>query len=227
MITRGNPWGSPLPPGAPTPRGVAGGDAAVARAAESAHGATLAWEPAPGSDLARTLGAGSASGEPVVLPVDALAVRDHGWAVNAVTLGPAPDRLRAWHRRVPFVVEVDGREVYRGRATSVVVANGQFVRGCDLVPRGHPGDGVFEVQVYDVAFGERGALRRRLGSGSHLPHPRIHGFRARGLSVVAERAVALEIDGAARARATRLEVEVVPGAVRLVLGHVEGSGHGG
>ena len=50
--------------------------------------------------------------------------------------------------RERLLVTVDGRTVHDGPATSVVVANGQFSGTADLAPRGHPGDGRLEVQVY-------------------------------------------------------------------------------
>ena len=54
-----------------------------------------------------------------------------------------------------------------------MVASGQYLRGIDVVPRGHPGDGRVEVQVYAVAAGERAGVRARLPQGVHLPHPDI------------------------------------------------------
>jgi diacylglycerol kinase family enzyme len=90
-----------------------------------------------------------------------------------VVSGLPPDRLRAWTRARRVEVRVDGRLVHDGPATTVVVANGQFRHGADLVPRGHPGDGRLEVQVYALRAGERAAMRRRLPGGGHLPHPRI------------------------------------------------------
>ena len=47
-------------------------------------------------------------------------------------------------------IEVDGQPWFAGSATTVVIANGQFLRGADIVPRGHPGDGRLEVQVYEL-----------------------------------------------------------------------------
>ena len=93
-------------------------------------------------------------------------------AVNAVVLGAAA--------RPPAVVEpraaavgVDGRrpERFEGRATTVVVANGQFLRGADVVPRGHPGDGRVEVQVYALAPGGAAGDAAPAGPGRPRPAP--------------------------------------------------------
>ena len=113
-------------------------------------------------------------------------------------------------------VQLDGRPWFEGRATTVVVANGQFVRGADLVPRGHPGDGWAEVQVYTLGRRERAEMRRRLPTGTHVPHPRILGGRARRIEVAA-RAFPVEIDGHRRRGSGRLEVTVVPASIRLLI----------
>ena len=86
---------------------------------------------------------------------------------------PRPARVRFGTRSHHVHVLVDGREVVTGPATTVVIANGEFFDGLDIVPRGHPGDGRLEVQVYALRRGERRAMRSRLPRGIHVPHPRI------------------------------------------------------
>ena len=96
-----------------------------------------------------------------------------------VVVGVAPDRMRWWSRTFLARSAVDGRLVHAGGAVSaVVVASGQFLRGADVVPRGHPGDGRAEVQVYAPARRSAAAMRGRLPLGTHLPHPRISQARA-------------------------------------------------
>jgi hypothetical protein len=215
-IRPGESWGEP---GESSPDiEVDGGDAALADALTTVPaGALVAFRPDPTSDLARALGCtpGRATGHEVT--VDLLALADGSRAVNAVVLGPPPDRLRGWHRSTPTWVEIDGAELFSGSATTVVVASGQYLRGLDVVPRGHPGDGKAEVQVYAVARGQRGALRRRLPAGAHVPHPGIRQRSGRKISITRDRSGTLEVDGRARGRATVLRVEVVPAALRLAL----------
>ena len=104
-----------------------------------------------------------------------------------------------------------------GPATTVVVANGEFLRGDDLVPRGHPGDGRLEVQVYALAPSARRAMRRRLATGTHLPHPSIRTGQGQRVTVRWEGARPLEIDGVARAGAQVVGVDLAPAGLRLVL----------
>jgi diacylglycerol kinase family enzyme len=98
-----------------------------------------------------------------------------------------------------------------------VIANGQFLRGVDLVPRGHPGDGRLEVQIYTLRRGERRAMRRRLATGRHVPHTRIRTRAARTVAVRTPRPVPLEVDGEGQPAVRELRAEVVPGAFRLLV----------
>jgi YegS C-terminal NAD kinase beta sandwich-like domain len=217
-VRRGESWGEP--PTGPPDVEVEGDDAALAAVADARLGARVAFRPAPGSDLARALGV---AGDPArraahEVPIDGLRL-DHppAMAVNAVVLGAAPDRLRWWSRAAAVEVTVDGRARFRGRATTVVVASGQYLRGADVVPRGHPGDGRAEVQVYGLSRGERGRMRRRLAQGAHVPHPRIRETAGRRIEVaVAGTGLPLEVDGVRRGRAQAVGIEVVPAVLTLL-----------
>jgi len=213
----GDPWGAPG--GEPPDLEVAGDDAVLAAAGGAAPAGTrIRFRPDPSSDLARALGlVPGAAATQVEVGVDVLALADGTHAVNAVVLGPPPDRLRWWSRPTPTEIEVDGRRFFAGRATSVVIASGQYLRGLDVVPRGHPGDGRAEVQVYALAAGERAGMRRRLSTGNHVPHPRIRQRAGRRFVVRRCRPGRLEVDGHTRGKAPELQVEVVPGGLRLAL----------
>jgi diacylglycerol kinase family enzyme len=154
----------------------------------------------------------------VAAPVDALKVDPGGFAVNGVVLGTPPGRVRFATRSAMLRVVVNGREVMAGPATTVVVANGQFFDGLDVVPRGHPGDGRLEVQVYALRRSERRAMRARLPQGIHVPHPRITSATGRTVELHVERGrLPLAIDGVGHEPVSDLTVEVIPGALRLVL----------
>ena len=195
---------------------VSGGDAALAAAVHGPH-ARIRFVPDEASDLARALGivAGHASSEPVTVDVLVLGERDER-AVNMVVLGPPPDRLRWHHRAVECTVEISGRTAWTGSATTVVIANGEYLRGKDVVPRGHPGDGRFEVHVYALAPGQRAAMRRRLGAGTHLPHPEIRTAQGTEVRVRWERPVRLEVDGTVREKAQSVVAAIEPGALTLL-----------
>jgi hypothetical protein len=223
MIRPGQEWGSPAPE--PPDREVSGGDADLAGAlGDAPPGVLVRYRPPAASDLARALGLSPTPGE-VAVPLDVLRLRGHpgprglarGVAVNAVVLGVAPDRLRWWHRRVTVTVTVDGRPAFAGRASTVAILNGQYLRGADLSPRGHPGDGFAEVQVYALAGSQRGGMRRRLRTGSHLPHPDIATRRAKRVAVRFSHPVLMEVDGRPAGRTASLELEVGNAAYRLLV----------
>jgi hypothetical protein len=223
MISKGTPWERPA--AGPASWQVAGDDAALAAAVRDHPGARVGFAPGPASDLARAIGlhgtATDGGRDAIELGIDGLRVVADGrelFAVNMVVLGTAPDRV-GWLTSSPDLrVEVDGRAVHHGPATTVLVASGQFLRGHDVVPRGHPGDGRVEVQVYALARGQRSGVRRRLPLGAHVPHPDITQTAGRRIEVVAARhPVGLELDGVTLPAAERVTVEVVPEAFLIVV----------
>jgi hypothetical protein len=216
VIRRGEPWGSE-PDGGPDVQ-VEGDDAALAGAAGRHRGELIRFVPSPSSDIARALGLSSTGPAGATeIPLDALELDDGTTVSNAAVVGVPPDQLGRRQRRRPVRVEVDGRVVFDGPATSVVVATGQFVRGADLVPRGHPGDGRLEVQVYALDPGQRAPMRRRLVVGTHVPHPGITEASGRQVAVITGRPWLLELDAHRAAPRSRLSLSVVPSAYRLLV----------
>jgi hypothetical protein len=225
----GQPWGTEA--SGPADLEVTGGDRTLAAVLARGLGDPLIrFAAAPGSDLARAVGlvAGAAAAGlalPLdVLDIDGVAAAGAGGdrprpalAVNSVVVGVSPDRLRAWHRPARLTVEIDGTAVNAAGATTLVVMNGQYLRGLDLSPRGHPGDGVAEAQLYELPPGARRAMRSRLPSGAHLPHPAITVRRAHRVAVRAARPVRLEVDGDDAGRVTALELRLRPSAYRLFI----------
>lgn len=220
MIERGAPWGEPVT--GVRPKLVAGGDPELASALRtSAANDLFVFRPADGSDFARVLGLrpgiDDAPAPTRALEVDLLAVSGLGSAVNAVVLGAPPDRLRWTDRAFAVTVEIDGRPALAAAAQGVIAASGQFVHGCDAVPRGHPGDGWAEVQVYAVPRRDRRELRRRMVTGDHLPHPGIEQRRGRRISLRMSRAVPIEIDGRSSGRVDEVVIEVTRAAGRIAV----------
>lgn len=219
-LRHGQPWGHPA--SGPPDLEITGDDVDLAEATARHPGALARFRPSPESDIARAVGLQRATAGTIEVALDALTLDDggeHGGtvAVNAVVVGRAPDRLRWMTRATRLEVRVDGRSWFAGAATTVVIASGQYLRGADLVPRGHPGDGRVEVQVYALARDERGPMRHRLPSGTHVPHPRIHTTRAQHVEVETRRALLLEVDGRPRGRIRRLGVTLVPEAIRILI----------
>jgi hypothetical protein len=219
-MRKGERWGSPED--APPDLVVVGGDTDLSRALlGTAAGVLVSFVASPESDVARAVGLrAGAPQQGLALPMDALELGDGTVAVNAVVLGPPPDRLTALRpllRAGDIALRLDGRDEVVNDATTVVVATGQWLRGLDLVPRGHPGDGRAEVQAYRLRRNERRAMRARLPTGTHLPHPRIVTRTAVEIEVRARRPLALEIDGRSADRAPTLRARVVPARYRLLI----------
>jgi len=220
VIKPGEEWGTPT--NASPDVVVRGDDAALAGVVpRDADVVPLVRFLPEGSELARAVGVASpppdAAARGIALPIDAI-VTELGTAVNLVLAGTAPDALRAWHRPRRLRVTVDGRTVHDGPATSVVVANGQFSGRADVAPRGHPGDGRLEVQVYALRPGERSAMRRRLPTGTHLPHPRITTTTGRSVEITApDGGVPVTVDGRPAGRVDRLTASVRHPALRLLI----------
>jgi len=177
--------------------------------------------PDAASDFARAVASPSEPEGAVEVCCDALSVEADGvtsTAVNMVVFGTAPDRQRWWSRSRRVLVRVDGRVVHDGAATGVVVGNGQHLRGNDVIPRGHPGDGRAEVQVYFLEPRERAAMRARLARGDHVPHPRIRAASGSRIEVWAAEGIRrLEVDGEARSPVTEMTITVRPSAFTLLL----------
>lgn len=219
---KGEPWGQPA---AQAPDvDVTGDDRALARSAREKPGALVRFHPDQRSDLARAIGISAGREFPgaTEVAVDVLRVIVPGHepdvAVNALVLGSAPDRLGITARLQRVEVRLDGRAWFESLATTLVVATGEYLRGADVVPRGHPGDGRAEVQIYALRRRERRAMRARLGSGAHVPHPRIHQRTARTVEArLFGRSWPLELDGTPAGRARAVTIEVVAGQLRLLV----------
>lgn len=201
-VEKGRPWGVPgtLPAG-----GLEVATDAEARAAVEA--ARRADRPVPalgllGGDLCRTLGgrgdrARLHGPDAMQLPVD----------VGAVLL----DGRLHW-----FVAHlVARRSWWFGRV--VAVMNAQWLGRWDVAPKGHPGDGRLEVLEVTMGLGDRLKARRRLPSGTHLPHPGIATSRVAAVQLDLGRPTPIWLDGQAVGRARHLAVRVEPGAVTCVV----------
>ena len=228
----GQPWGSEA--SGPPDFEVSGSDRVLATAlGRDVTDPLVRFAAAADSDLARVIGlVAGAAPTGLALPLDVLTyaaepvsgvpLPEYGGkgtpvAVKSIVVGVPPDRLKSWHRPAGLSVEIDGAAVEAAGATSLVVMNGQYLRGLDLSPRGHPGDGVAEAQLYALPPGDRRAMRSRLSTGAHVPHPGITIRRARRVVVRASGPAALEVDGRATGTITALEITLCPAAYRLLV----------
>jgi len=108
------------------------------------------------------------------------------------------------------------RSWLRGRV--VVVANGAFLGPWNIAPRAHPGDGLLDsLETMAMPLSDRWAARKRLTSGSHLPHPDITARRSKAAQFEFTEAMPVRLDGRLIGRARSISVRVEPEAVDLWL----------
>jgi hypothetical protein len=201
-IRKGEPWGEP----GPLPDdGVVVRSDAEARAVVTA--ARRTGEPVPtlgllGGDLCRALGGTGDEGrlhsaEATTMPVDLGAVlvdgRLHWFVAHLVA-------RRGW---------------WRGRI--VAAMNAQHIGAWDVAPRGHPDDGRLDVLDGDISLGDRWQARRRLRTGTHVPHPGISERHVAALQVELAAGAHVWLDGEDVGPARSLSIRVEPDALRCVV----------
>ncbi len=204
---RGPGWGvdfgeeGEIPPDAPT----AGSDAAAGRIVAEAR---RAGRPVPpvvltGGDLARTLGMarpGPASTRPAAGTGARFEV-DVGAALIDGRIG--------W-----FVAHLVARgSWWRGRV--LVAANASFIGRWNAAPRSHPGDGRLDVFDASPPLSVRLAARRRLPSGTHVPHPDITQRRISAAQYDLDPALDVYLDGHRLGPARTLSLRVEPAALEV------------
>lgn len=201
-IEKGRPWGraAPLPAD-----GVIVADDAQAR--EVVESARRANEPIPalgllGGDLARTLGA----------PGSAERLRGPDAMTFPVDLGSVlVDGRLHW-----FVAHlVARRSWWRGRTLAVM--NAQWLGGWDLAPRSHPDDGLLDVTDGTLPLSDRWEARRRLPTGTHLPHPALRTSRVAAAQFDLDPSLDIWLDGRRLGRASHLSVRIEPDALHVVV----------
>ena len=95
--------------------------------------------------------------------------------------------------------------------------NAEWLGDWDVVPRAHPGDGVLEVVDVTMSTGDRLKARRRLPSGTQVPHPGIRLTRADAVQRDVPPGQRVWLDGERIAAAKTLSIRVEPDALRIVV----------
>ena len=186
-------------------------------------------------------------GRPGLLPPDAVVVRSDAEARRLVqearrrnehppviglgggdlcrTLG-GPGRLETAFDVDLGEVLVDGRLfvfvahlVARNRwwTKAYVAMNAQWLGEWNLGPKGHPNDGRLDVFESSLRFGDLAKVRRRLPTGSHLPHPRISSRRVAAATFELDRPLPVRLDGEVVDEGRSLVVRLEPDALRVVI----------
>jgi hypothetical protein len=200
-VSKGAAWGAR----APRPSGTieAGDDRGARQAVEQARRAGEAVPPLclRSGDLWRTVG-GPQPGtqqDALVLPAD-LALADLD----------GEERCFVAHL-------VARRSWWRGRV--VAVMNAQFLGTWDVAPRSHPNDG--RLDVVDVASAlsgtDRWRARRRLPSGTYVPHPSITVRQTSTWTTTFDEPTPVWLDGERVGEVLELSVRAEPDALVLVM----------
>jgi len=190
MIRKGEDWGEVVA----TPPDLVDvtGDAVLAAHLGAADGRPVRVR---GGDLFTSVGGPTGGGSTVRrLPIDVLRVETDGGEWRAIAHVVA---RRSW---------------WRGPLLAVM--NVDRLGAWDVAPRAHPDDGRADVVEVDPAMGvrERWQARRRLPSGTHVPHPRLHVRRITEEAWTFDRPLRLWVDGVERATVRSLRVVVEPDA---------------
>lgn len=193
-IRKGEPWGEEVT--RPDGLRLAHGDAELAKLIADDPTGSFAVD---GGDLHRTVGAPGVPVRDTVrrLPIDVLAIatdRSEHLAVAHVIV-----RRRWWRGAVVFVCNVDHVGTWK------------------VAPRAHPDDGRFDVVTVDAAmpWRDRWEARRRLPTGSHVPHPAISVRAATEWRWSDPAGAHVWIDGVDVGHRTRVQITVRPDAAAI------------
>lgn len=199
-IRRGEEWGTTgrAPAGVVVVRSDAELGAIVRTAREA--GTTIPPCALLGGDLMRTAGGAGdeqrLASEVVVMPVDIVRVE-------------ADDRPASW-----FVAHLVARRWWwRGPVTAAM--NAEFIGSWDVAPRGHPNDGRVDIVEVSERLGvrQRWVARRRLATGTHVPHPHIATRSAPSATIRLPARTRLWLDGVEWGTASQVVLTVEPDAL--------------
>lgn len=204
-ISRGSAWGAP---GALPDDGVVVGSDADASAAVAE--ARRAGAPVPvlglvGGDLWRTLGAPGGGLDRLRSPAAVTVQVDIG---EALLDG----------RLCFFVAHLVARTRWWRRG--FVALNTPWLGAWNAGPRAHPNDGLLDTFDVRLSLGQALAVRRRLPTGSHLPHPGLKERRSTAVQVTLDRPMPVWLDGRRLPEVgsvRNLSVRVEPDALTVVV----------
>ncbi len=216
-IRRGQPWGRTVAAAPEAP--IVDGDAALADLVSAARPGADGLGPlgpfvVTGGDLHRTLGSPQRedprSGELLEFSCDVVtgeATGDDGGPMSFLAVAHVLG-LPVGRRRGPAAL---------WRGPTFVAANAAFLDDANIGPRAHPGDGLIDVSAGAMEPRDRRAARRRILTGTHLPHPGLTEHRTREWASDPGNSYVLVCDGRELgvARDVRLIVETDAVLVRV------------
>lgn len=219
-IEKGEIWGEPA--GELSPEAVVDSDAGLAALADEANRAgRQAVLSVTAGDLLATLGLDEPRppADRHAYPIDLVRVRlDPPFGAEAEIDDPAADDL------LPFVAHLTvqvadpiGRRIGHGPPIVTAAMNAAWHGQYRLGPRAHPNDGIVDVVVGRVPFGQRREAANRARSGSHLPHPSLKVARRAGWAGSFDRSSTVVLDGVVAAKIRSLALIVVPDAAVVLV----------
>lgn len=123
------------------------------------------------------------------------------------------------YRNKHITITIGGENVcWKGKANSMVVANGQFFGGgMKIAPEAALSDGEFDLVILGD-FDKIDLVRNvpRVYDGSHLTHPKVHLLRAHEIEATSPDRLLLQADGEVLGRAPA-RFSIVPGALTLIV----------
>ncbi len=95
--------------------------------------------------------------------------------------------------------------------------NAAFLGEWNVAPGGHPNDGRFDVITANLSLADRFKARKRLASGSHIPHPDISIRRLKAAEFAPRAGTSVWIDGRRYSPASTLHLSVFADAVSIAI----------
>jgi YegS/Rv2252/BmrU family lipid kinase len=107
---------------------------------------------------------------------------------------------------------------YEGRATLANIANGPWLGGqFRIAPMASNTDGLLDLVLAEPVSRTRAAgLVNPLKKGEHLDEPEVRYAAVKAVTVTSQEPIASHLDGEVQPLADRFEIEVLPGALRLL-----------
>lgn len=169
-----------------------------AAASDAAASALAGQKPLPvvgllAGDLCRTVGGPGDrerlhSDDAVTLPIDVCEVVFDG--VHRLFVAHVVARRSWWHGRIWAAL------------------NAEWFGDWDVAPRAHPGDGLLDIMDITLSIRDRARARRRLPTGTHVPHPQIRQQRVASIDVVFDQPLRIWVDGVAMGESRNVTVRV-------------------
>jgi hypothetical protein len=100
---------------------------------------------------------------------------------------------------------------------STFIVNSPVIRNRRISPKGHPGDGKFEIIEFSMSLRQSLSAYRRSKSGDHLPHPDIKTYRKTEYKAKLKKNQRVSVDGGIVKSSSDFSMSVIPHAISVVL----------